>query len=90
LVCNIGSEVHRTILHRNKTDQFWNTVTRALELFELTLDDPRWRIMNRLREIARAKELYCAAVLDSNQYNTTLEDLDKYFMYFACQARADR
>jgi hypothetical protein len=86
---NIGSEVHRTILHQKK-DQFWDTVARALELFEFTIDDPKWRVLGRLREITRAKELFCAAVLGSNEYNTTLEDLDKYFLFYACIARENR
>lgn len=87
---NIGSEVHRTILHREKPDLLPHTIARALELFEFTMDDPKWRVLGRLREIARAKELYCTAVLGSNEYNTTLEDLDQYFQYFALIARADR
>lgn len=87
---NIGSEVHRTILHRNKPDLFWHTVARALELFEFTTQDPKWRVPCRLREINRAKELFCAAVLGSNEYNTTLEDLDKYFLFYACIARESR
>lgn len=87
---NIGSEIHRAILHREKPELFSNTVARALELFEFTMDDPKWRVLGRLREIARAKELFCAAVLGSNEYNTTLEDLDKYFFYYACIARENR
>src|SRR5262249_58126211 len=38
---------------------------RALELLDLTLEDPRWR--NRLFEITRARELLCAAVLDGGR-----------------------
>jgi len=87
---NIGSEVHRAILHQKKPDQFLHTVARALELFEFTIDDPKWRVLGRLREITRVKELFCAAVLGSNEYNTTLEDLDKYFFFYACIARENR
>lgn len=67
-----------------------DTVARALELFELTIDDPKWRISSHLREITRVKELFCAAVLGSNEYNTTLDDLNKYFLFFACIARENR
>jgi len=87
---NIGSEVHRAILHRKKSDLFLHTVARALELFEFTIDDPKWRVLGRLREITRAKELFCSAVLGFNEYNTTLEDLDKYFFFYACIARENR
>jgi hypothetical protein len=44
--------------------------------------------MGRLKEIVRAKELFCAAVLGSEEYKTSLEDLDAYFRYFALVARA--
>lgn len=87
---NIGSEVHRTILHRNKPERQKDTIARALDLFNLTLEDIRWHTQNRLKEVARAKELYCAAVLGCNEYNTTLEDLDRYFLFFACMVRANR
>jgi hypothetical protein len=58
---------------------------RALELFDLTLEDLRWQ--KSLREIARARELFCAAIYGKEEYNTTLEDLDRYFFQFACLAR---
>ena len=62
---------------------------RALELLDLTLADPRWR--NRLSEIARVRELLCAAALDDGrEYRTSLEDLDRYFLAFAVAARNAR
>jgi hypothetical protein len=62
---------------------------RALELLDLTLGDPRWR--NRLCEIARARELLCAAALGGGrEYRTSLEDLDRYFLAFAVAARNAR
>ena len=61
---------------------------RALELLDLTLADPRWR--DRLREIARARELLCDAATGGREYGTTLEDLDRYFLAFAVAARARR
>jgi len=61
---------------------------RALELIDLTLEDPRWR--RRLREIARARELLCGAALGESQYATTLEDLDRYFLAFAVAVRNGR
>ncbi len=87
---NIGSEVHRAILHRKKPDLFMNAVARALELFEFTIDDPKWRSFCRLREITRLKEPFCAAVLGSNEYDTTLEDLNEYLLFYACIARENR
>ena len=83
---NIGSEVGRAAKWQEKDKEiFENTVDRALELFDLTLDDPRWK--SRLREIARAREVFCDIIFGEKQYNTSLEDLDKYFTQFALAAR---
>ncbi len=83
---NIGSEVSRAVLWRGKDEKlFENAVLRALELFDLTLEDSRWR--TGLREIARARELFCDAIYGNEEYNTTLEDLDRYFFQFAFLAR---
>jgi len=85
---NIGSEVSRAIRARGDEKRFAGAVSRALELFDFTIGDPRWR--KRLKELTRARELFCAAVLGSNEYQTSLEDLDRYFYYFAFAARAKR
>lgn len=85
---NIGSEVNRAIRARGDPQRFDGAVVRALELFDLTLNDVRWR--NRLKEIARTREVFCDAAYGALEYNTTLEDLDKYFFYFALAARSDR
>lgn len=86
---NIGSEVSRARRYQNKDEKaFQGAVKRTLELFDLTLADHRWR--HRLKEIARARELFCAAFKGIIDYNTTLADLDRYFYYFALAARVNR
>lgn len=83
---NIGSEVHRALKWRGKDEeQFDTAVERTLELFDLTLEDARWK--GRLREIARAREVFCDAVLGGKEYKSSLEDLDRYFFHFAFVAR---
>jgi hypothetical protein len=86
---NIGSEVSRASAAQGKTHaRYWGAVSRALDLFYLTVEDPRWR-KGRRREILRARELFCAAALGySDEYKTSLEDLIKYFDYFALLARS--
>jgi len=85
---NIGSDVGRAALWQGKNkEHFENAVIRTLELFDLTLADSRWQ--GRLREIARAREVFCDAVLGGQQYNSTLADLDAYFLPFAFAARKD-
>jgi hypothetical protein len=85
---NIGSEVNRAIRARGDNKRFDGAVMRALELFDLTLSDPRWK--KRLKEIARSREIFCDAAYGALEYNTSLEDLDKYFFHFALVARSNR
>lgn len=83
---NIGSEVGRAAKAQGKDGQrFQQAVERALDLFDLTFEDTRWR--GRLREIARAREVFCDAVLGGKEYNSSLQDLDRYFLQFAFAAR---
>lgn len=83
---NIGSEVSRALHAEGDAKRFENAVVRALELFDLTISDPRWK--KRLKEITRAREVFCDAAYGTNEYGISLEDLDRYFYYFAYAARA--
>lgn len=80
---NIGSEVGRAQLSCGKDEaRFWGAAARALDLFYLTLADKRlgaWR----KKEICRACETFCDAVLGGEKYKSDLESLDRYFARFA-------
>lgn len=83
---NIGSEISRAHTWREKDEiVFRNTIERALELFDLTLADPRWK--ERSREIKRAREVFCDAVSGGIKYGSTLSDVERYFFHFALAAR---
>ena len=83
---NIGSEVHRARLAQGKNDvRFQAAVDRALELFDLTRDDPRWH--GRLFELARARDVFTDAVLGGIEYGSTLEKLEPFFDRFALLAQ---
>ena len=85
---NIGSEVSRAARWQGRDERsFQGAVDRALELFDLTLMDPRWRGA-RAREIARAREVFCDAVYGGQLYKSSLADLTRYFDEFAFAARA--
>lgn len=85
---NIGSEVGRAANSKGKNEElFQGSFQRALELFDMTLEDSRWR--GRRMEIARARELFCSAALGEIEYQTTLHDLNNYFLQFAFAARKD-
>ncbi|MDO8664415.1 MAG: hypothetical protein Q7K44_02610 [Candidatus Liptonbacteria bacterium] len=82
---NIGSEVLRASRNRNKDENaFSGAAERALELFDLTLSDPRWK--GRYREIARAREVFCDAVYGGKLYGSSLKGLVPYFDNFAFAA----
>ena len=75
---NIGSEVSRATSALGVNEQrFWNSVTRALELFDLTLIDIRWR--KRRLEIARARDVFCDAVLGGKEFSSDLKSLQPYY-----------
>ena len=83
---NIGSEVSRASRSEGKDEKiFWSATERALELFDLTLADERWR--GRRLEIARAREVFCDAVYGGELYKSSLRDLERYFDHFAFAAR---
>lgn len=85
-LANIGAEVGRTAKWQGKDQKlFEGAKYRALELFDLTIDDPRW--IGHLREIGRVRELFCEAAEKGKIYETTLKDLEKYFIPFMFLAR---
>jgi hypothetical protein len=86
-MANIGSEVGRAARAKEVGNEvrLTHALDRALELFDLTLADPRWR--GRRREIARAREIVCDHLVGDDSYGVTLEALDRYFLPFAVAAR---
>ena len=79
---HIGSEISRARRWQYGDPQlFERAVERALELFDLTMADARWR-GGRLRELARARELFCNAALNCGLYQCSLEELQNYFDSF--------
>ncbi len=86
---NIGSEVSRARRWQGKDEKsFKGAADRALELFDLTIADPRWS--KRLKEIVRSREVFCDAIEGGKEYKSNLSDLDRYFFHFALLARSRR
>ena len=85
---HVGSEVSRALKWRSRNPQIaQGAMARALELIDLTLDDPRHRSsVARLREICRAREVLVDFLAGSNQYGSTEVTLQKYFDAFAVAA----
>jgi hypothetical protein len=86
---NIGSEVSRAAKWSGRNGTLARgALERALELFDLTLDDPRHRQSPaRLRELARAREVVVDFFDGPNEYRSTAEDLQRYFDAYALAAR---
>ena len=86
---NVGSEVSRTLKWRSRNPEIAErAMARALELIDLTLDDPRHRSsVARLREICRAREVLLDFLVGPNQYGSTAITLQRYFDAFAVAAR---
>ncbi len=90
-LANVGSEVERTITawEARRTDRFDKALTRALELFDLTAGDDRWR-GHRRREILRAREEFCRLFFGSELLPDAAGTLRRYFLAFAVLARRRR
>lgn len=85
-LANIGAEVGRTAKWQDKDQKlFEGAKFRALELFDLTMDDQRWK--GHLTEVGRVRELFCEASEKGKIYGTTLKDLERYFVPFMLLAR---
>lgn len=84
-MANIGSEVFRFLKWRKKSKKDSQLAfERALELFDLTMADPKNKV--RLKEIARTREV----LVDfdyTNIYSSTEDDFMNYFYAFNYAAR---
>ncbi|MBI5117853.1 hypothetical protein HZA56_15370 [Candidatus Poribacteria bacterium] len=88
-MANVGSEVERSLNWRakNNADYSQKAFERALELIDLTLEDPR--NINRLKEIARLREALADFFVGSNEFSSTDTSWRRYFLFFAFAARKD-
>lgn len=89
---NVGSEVGRALRWKTRNPQIaQGAFERALDLMDLTLDDPRHRqSVSRLRELARAREVLVDFLAGSNEYQSTDDSLQRYFDAFAVAAALAR
>ncbi len=88
-LANVGSEVARVHRWKEKDLQACEKAfSRALELLDLTIQDPRWQ--GRRKELTRVREFLCDAMLGGSEYGSDFVDLDRYFYHFAVAARANR
>jgi len=86
-MANIGSEVSRALNWRKKGNEKFceGALTRALELFDLSLDSTK--SFPRLKEIARAREAVVDYFYGSNEFGSTEQLWRRYFDHFAYAVR---
>lgn len=84
---NVGSEVSRALKAKEAgdTQRMAAALDRCLELFDLTIADPKHR--HRLRELCRAREVVCDFFFGDNVFQSTGPSLDRYFTQFAMAAQ---
>lgn len=81
-MANIGSEVSRACKwkEKEKPEMMQKAFERGLELLDFTIEDSRGP---RLRELLRAREVMCDFFAGDNSYNSTQEQMKRYFDVFA-------
>lgn len=86
-LANVGSEVHRAINWKRKGNLRYadSAMERALELLDFTLADDKNK--ERLKEVARVREVLVDFFYYDNDYQTTDEAIEKYFYNFNYLAR---
>ena len=86
-MANIGSEVQRAINWKKKNNLEYSKKAseRALELTDLTLDSASG--FPRLKEVARLREAIVDYFFGVNQFVSTNETWQKYFLNYTYAAR---
>ncbi|OGF98805.1 hypothetical protein A2153_01545 [Candidatus Gottesmanbacteria bacterium RBG_16_38_7b] len=84
---NVGAEVGRAIKWKNKgkLENSRNAFFAALELLYLTIDDPKNK--NRLKELTRLYEVLGDYFMGENEFGSTEDNLNNYFLFFNFLAR---
>jgi hypothetical protein len=81
--------VFRAISWRDRNPEYSrNALYRALELLDLTVEDPK--NANRLKELLRVRELLVDYFVYDNSYRSSDEQWQKYFYAFNLAANVNR
>jgi hypothetical protein len=91
-LANVGSEFGRAAAAHQSGNlgRFEGAFDRMLDLLDLTISDQRWRETGSLKELVRLREEVCDVFYGNDTYGTSIETLNKYFLYFGIAARVGR
>jgi hypothetical protein len=90
-MANIGSEVERTILWREKNKEYsQKAFDRALELLDLTIADKKNSSKQKLKELLRLRETLADYFEFDNQYRSSDNSWRNYFYGFNYASRVGR
>ncbi len=79
-MANIGSEVYRAMDWKEKDKEIAEMAfIRSLELFDLTKDSKL--TYSQFRELTRMREMWVDYFKYDNEYNSTKDFFNNYFMY---------
>ena len=87
-MANIGSEVYRAINWRNKGNEEYAQMAfvKSLELFDLSKNSKL--TYPQFKELLRMREIWVDFFKYDNEYNSTEESINKYFMYMTIGFKA--
>lgn len=87
-MANIGSEVYRAINWRNKGNEEYAQMAfvKSLELFDLSKNSKF--TYPQYKELLRMREIWVDFFKYDNEYNSTQDSINKYFMYTAIGFKA--
>lgn len=90
-MANIGSEVERAILWRDKNKQYSvMAIERALELLYLTIEDIKNKTRGKLNELTRLYEALVDYFYFDNQFSSSDKLWRNYFYAFNYAARLNK
>lgn len=89
-LANLGAEVGRCIQEKNRGITYDRSFAfeRMLELLDLTIEDPKNK--TRLSELCKLREVLCDFFAGDNEYGSSADWLDKYFLDFGVAAQGER
>ena len=93
---NIGSEVARAFSRKSeekekaKQGKTVEAANRALKLFDLTINDKKWRTCPGLDELIQMRAIFKDCFFELGQFNIKEQSINNYFIYFGTIANQKR